>query len=68
VLSRFHWNHLPEWRPASLGGELVDKTADWVSNNASVLKPSVREDALLSETKDFAKAMSRGIVALQTSL
>ncbi len=49
-------------------GELVDKTADWVSNKASVLKPSVREDALLNETKDFAKAMSRGIVALQTSL
>ncbi len=49
-------------------GEFMDSTTNWVSNKASVLKPSVEEDGLLNETKVFAKEMSRGIIALQTSL
>lgn len=49
-------------------GELSNNAANWVSDKASVLMPSVREESFLTEVKDFAKEMTRGLVALQTSL
>lgn len=49
-------------------GELSDDIANWLTDKSSVLMPSAREEGLLTETKDFAKEMTRGLVALQASL
>jgi hypothetical protein len=49
-------------------GEISNDVANWVTDKASVLTPSSREEGLLSETRDFTKEMTRALVALQASL
>lgn len=49
-------------------GQLSSDAVSWISNKTSTFIPSSREDELLTELKEFAKEVTRGLVALQASL
>lgn len=51
-----------------LAGEKFTKISGWVDNQVSKLRPSRRENSLISEAREFAEAMTRGLLALQLIL
>lgn len=54
--------------PKEFAGAKREKLAGWVSNQVSRWIPSRREEKLIADTREFAKTMTRGLLALQAIL
>jgi hypothetical protein len=51
--------------PKEFLGSKWTETSNWLGNQVSRATPSRREEQLMEETQNFAKTMTRGLVALQ---